>query len=1072
MNRISSLTCAVGVVASLGLATPLGGARPASGATVPAPVRQEAAPAAGARGLPLSFEQNCGQAFPDARFVVRDGLITALVCGAETVFGLLAPPPRGSGAAGDSPDPVGARREVVRMRFLGADAAARVEGREPLPGTSNYFTGSDPAGWITGIPTFDGCAVRRVLPGVDLVWHGDAAGHLTYDLVVAPGADAGSIAFTLDGTRSTSVAPDGSLRATTALGELRQSRPVAFQFVAGTRQAVRVAFSTGPDGAVRFDLGAYDRGRELVIDPSLSYATYLGGTSGEIAYAGAVDGSGAAYVTGFTTSLDFPTQSPLQTTASGSFEAFVTKISAGGASIAYSTYLGGAGEDRGYAVAVDASGNAYVAGKTTSAGFPVVNAAQSAIGGSADAFVAKLSASGSSLAYSTFIGGGGDECAISAGIAVDSTGAAYVTGGTSSTNFPVQSAAQSSAGGGGDAFVTKVGAAGSSFAYSTYVGGSASDWGTGIAVDSSGAAYLTGCTRSSDFPTLSSFQSAYGGGGWTDGFVTKIASSGSSFAYSSFLGGTGSDGGNGIAVDSSGAAYVAGQTDSTDFPLQSPYQGTHGGGVNDAFVAKVGTQGSTLVYSTYLGGSSNDWGTGIAVNGAGEAVVAGHTASSDFPVAFPTQASLGGQIDIFLTQFGASGSALAFSTYLGGSSAEFARGLGLTSGVACVAGQSNSTDFPVRSAVQPSFAGGSGYDAIVATYAVGTGGGTASPPAAPTDLVATYTRGIGVSLSWTDSSQGETGFRVERVPQGYSYSHLVTTPADTTTYTDVNLYPCTTYTYRVRAVGTGGSSAWSNEASIVTDKVPPIPPPPGGPSQLRATALDDTTVQLTWVDNSADEVRFHLQRADGGEALKSLTFPRANVVSMTDEAARPGWPYRYRVAAVALQGPSPWSNVASVTLPATLDVRLGSARLAVSSKPRHSTLRAVAHYEPLPTATTAALDPVANGVNLQLGFATLPLSISVPPDDAGWRIKVTKARRGRPSVVARATWRSAKGAVPRKTVVVDLVHRSISVSVAGFDLVGAGGPPMRVLVACGPDGGGHEADWPETKRGVFVYTAK
>jgi len=388
---------------------------------------------------------------------------------------------------------------------------------------------------------------------------------------------------------------------------------------------------------------------------ALVYSTYFGGSGFDQGQGIAVDASGNAYVTGITQSTNFPTANPLQATIGGFQDAFVARLNTAGSALVYSTYLGGSDFDSGYSVAVDASGNAYVTGITQSTDFPTASPLQAVIGGgNNDAFVAELNAAGSALVYSTYLGGSGDELAQD--IAVDASANAYLTGFTFSTNFPTANPVQPANGGSSDAFVARVDADGSALAYSTYLGGSGSDQGTGIAVDTSGNAYVTGFTASTNFPTANPLQAANNGGlsdgfvakvnaaGSSLVYSTYLGGSGPDFS--------GEDRGHGIAVDASGNAYVTGVTGSANFPTANPLQATKGGS-NDAFVAKVNATGSLLVYSTYLGGLGGEFGYGIAVDQSGAAAyIAGFTTSTDFPTANPVQAANGGGYDAFVAKIG------------------------------------------------------------------------------------------------------------------------------------------------------------------------------------------------------------------------------------------------------------------------------------------------------------------------------------------------------------------------------------------------------------------------------------
>jgi hypothetical protein len=370
----------------------------------------------------------------------------------------------------------------------------------------------------------------------------------------------------------------------------------------------------------------------------------------------------------------------------------------------YSTYLGGSDDDVGVGIAVDASGNAYITGYTRSTNFPTGNPLQASNGSGYDVFATKLNAAGSALLYSTYLGGSGDD--LGSRIAVDTSGNLYITGSTNSGNFPTANPLQTLIGGGLDAFVTKLNASGSALLYSTYLGGSGDDSGTGIAVDASGNAYITGQTRSSNFPTVNPLQ-ASNGGGIIDSFVTKLNASGSAL-YSTYLGGSSNDLSEAIAVDTAGNAYITGSTDSSNFPTAVPLQASNGGSY-DAFVTKLNASGSTLLYSTYLGGSNDDHGGGIAVDASGNAYIAGPTNSTNFPTVNPLQASYGGSTDTFVAKLNAAGSALLYSTYLGGSINDIGNDMAIdVAGNVYITGFTDSSDFPTVNPLQASNAGGFG----------------------------------------------------------------------------------------------------------------------------------------------------------------------------------------------------------------------------------------------------------------------------------------------------------------------------------------------------------------------------
>jgi hypothetical protein len=384
------------------------------------------------------------------------------------------------------------------------------------------------------------------------------------------------------------------------------------------------------------------------------YSTYLGGgNDNDIGRGIAVDSAGEAFVVGTANSDDFPiTPGAFQTTNRSRHTAFVAKLNAAGSSLVYSTFLGGSSIDEGIRIALDGARDAFVSGNTFSGDFPTTPGAlqPSLAGGITDGFVTKLNPTGSSLLYSTYLGGTGGDGA--EGIAVDGAGDAYVAGTTLSSDFPTTPGAfmRTMGVGAPKAFVSKINAAGSALLYSTYLGGTNRDEGVAIAVDGAGDAYLTGFTSSADLPTTpGSFQRTFGG--TQDAFVTKFNSTGSALIYSTYLGGSGADAAIDIKVDGAGNAYVTGRTASADYPTVTPIQATFGGGVSDAFLSKIDAAGSALVYSTYLGGSQEDHGFGVAVDSAGNAYVTGRTKSTDFPTMTPIQAAnRGGAYDAFIAK--------------------------------------------------------------------------------------------------------------------------------------------------------------------------------------------------------------------------------------------------------------------------------------------------------------------------------------------------------------------------------------------------------------------------------------
>jgi hypothetical protein len=675
--------------------------------------------------LPLHFEENRGQAHEDVRFLARGPGYGVYLTAGEAVLAL--------GAKNQS---------VLRMALVGAKPNAQASGLDELPGKANYFIGKDSSRWRTNVPTYAKVRYREVYPGIDLVYYGNQR-QLEYDFVVAPGADPSKIALRLDGANELEIDAQGDLVLHAAEGNVRVKKPVIYQDMDGVRRQIEGGYTLTGVNRVGFQLAAYDTSRTLVIDPVLAYSTYLGGGPGsptsdigkDLAFGIAADGAGNAYVTGRTTSNNFPTTAAsFRPNDAAGADGFVTKLNATGSALVYSTYIGGSGGEEGRGIAVDAQGNAYVAGRTSSPDFPTTLGVFNILGGSG--FVAKLDPTGSSLVYSTYLPEGGDA------IAVDTSGSAYVTGQTASPTFPTTPGAfQPIFGGSVDAFVLKLDGTGSVPLYSTFIGGNDIDFGLGIAVDIDGYAYVTGLASSVDFPTTADAVQPIKSGA-NDAFVTKLNPTGTGVLYSTYLGGSGGDTGTAIALCAERNAYVTGGTASSDFPTtQGAFQAAFPGGFGFAFVTKLSANGSGLVYSTYLGGS-DDWGggvnnsgTGIAVDATGNVFVTGYTFAANFPTTpDAVQPALGGAWDAFVSKLNPAGSSLLYSTFLGGTNGDSATGIVVDlGGGAYVSGASSSTNFPTTpGAFQTTYHGGghpqsSDGDAFVAKFE-----GDGPPPAGTT----------------------------------------------------------------------------------------------------------------------------------------------------------------------------------------------------------------------------------------------------------------------------------------------------------------------------------------------------
>ena len=701
--------------------------------------------------LPLAFEANQGQTDPQVKYMARGNGYTVFLTANDTVFALHSSSQaaatrvtRNHGLGGTT-QPAAApaaekdRTAAIHMHLIGGNPQSQIIADSKLPGRSNYFIGNDRSQWHADVAQYARISYRDAYPGVTMAFYG-VQKQLEFDFIVAPGAIPAAIRLGVTGAKRIATDHSGNLILASSAGDVLLHKPVAYQQKGGAREPVDARFVLQAKNQVSFELGNYDRSRELVIDPSVTYATYLGGAAEDDGYGIAVDGGGNAYVTGQTESNPFPgTTSGYK----GGFDVFVTKISADGKTLMYSAYVGGSGNDSGNAIALDASGDAFVAGGTTSStDFPTTPGAKQTTfgGGSLDAFVFELTSSGGSLTltYCTYLGGNGDDVANGIALATDGSRDAFVVGSTRSSNFPITSpAVQSNFIGTADGFLTKLNSSGSAWLYSTYLGGSTGDFASAVAVDSSNNAYVTGATESPTFPvTTGAFQTTCGtaancNNSLSDAFVSVFKADGSGFAYSTFLGGSGADQGRGIAVDSSGDAYVTGITQSSDFHVQNASQSTYGGGVQDAFVTALNPSGSALLYSTYLGGNQADGAAGIAIDGSKNVYITGQTGSANFPLANATQPTPGGANDAFVTELSSTGS-LVFSTYLGGSSNEDSTTSGSNdSPVGAIAvdgaganiyvtGNTQSPagpgSFPTTSgAFQTAFAGGT-FDAFVAKY--------------------------------------------------------------------------------------------------------------------------------------------------------------------------------------------------------------------------------------------------------------------------------------------------------------------------------------------------------------------
>jgi len=877
--------------------------------------------------LPLSFEPNLGQTSTKVQWLARGPEYTLYLAGSDAVLQMnrITPAKRESAHPNERQPSISS--SAVRMNLLGASSGQKAAGEEIQSGKANYFTGNDPAKWQRDVPMYGKVRMKGVYPGVDLVYYGHQ-GALEYDFVVAPGADASAIKLSFDGSKA-ALAANGDLVLPVDGGpELRFNKPVVYQTIDGRRQSVDGRFLVAGN-TVGFALGAYDRSAPLVIDPMLSYSTYLGGTGPDRANAIALDASGNAYVTGYTFSADFPLSgSPYQATnfntANG--EVFVTKLNATGTALVYSTFLGGDGGcghaevaetfgDVGTAITVDGSGEAFVVGIACSANFPVTAGAFQTTDkepGRTNGFVTKLSADGGSLMYSTYLGGSGGgsnpgDGDMAQGVAVDSSGNAYVAGQAFSHDYPTTPGAFQTTTYAccNTAFVTKINPAGSALVYSTFVGNENSDAAFAIAIDPAGDAYITGYTIEGSFPvTSNAFQRNDPGGAdnVTNAFVTEINPSGSGLLYSTFLGGSGitwpaGDAGYGIVVDALGNAYVTGQTQSHDFPVsrgafQTANQVPVGGGAT-GFASKVNTVSGALVYSTYLGGSQSGVANALAVDSSGNLYVAGETYAADFPVTqgsyqSTNHALANGTANAFLTELNPQGTQLVYSTYLGGSGApsgsdcgsnlgsnnantdgDGAYGIALGSqGAIYLVGATCSADFPTTGgAFQPSTGATASSNAFVTQFnslTATTTALTASANPQTAGLSVTFTADVTV----TGSSQPAMGTVVFSV-DGTAVASDPLTNAGSASYSTASL-PVGPHT--IVASYSGSQPLLPSTATLIET----IQRPTNGETMTTLSTDVNPQYRGQWVTFTATVA-----------ALDASTLPTGNVVFSVDGHAVP-----------------------------------------------------------------------------------------------------------------------------------------------------------------------------------------
>jgi hypothetical protein len=644
--------------------------------------------------LPLRFEPNLGQTDARVAFLSRGPDYALLMTQRGAVLKLA----RRGGPA------------VIGLEFVGANPRPKISGAGRLAGLSHY-----PAyGEVKDVPHYDRVVYADVYDGVDVAYHGGGGGELEFDVTLAAGVDPGRVRLDYSGARGLRIDRSGALVIDAGGVQVRQPRPVVYQEIGGVRHELPGRYVLHGGHRVGFALDGRDPRATVVIDPVLTYSTYLGGSGVDNPIWSDIDADGNFYVTGITLSADFPTTDrAFQRTPGGTEDAFVAKLDPSGSRLVYSTYLGRAATDVAIGLDVDRSGAVVVTGTTGSPDFPTTEGAyqRAYAGGASDVFITKLDPSGSRLLFSTFLGGNGDDVGFISFF--DAAGNLFVEGDTSSANFPTTPGVlQGTYGGAGDGFVSQLNRAGSRLRYSTFIGGSDFDGAHDGWLDASGNFYIDGPTDSTDFPTTPGVVQPTFGGGENDAFVAKVNPTATALEFATYIGGSGNEDVFDLTIDHKGNVYVPGPTTSQDFPTTpGAFLPTYRGGEIDGYVIKLDRSGAALDYATYLGGSAADIAGAVRVDRAGNAFIAGVTGSVDFPVTKDAiQASYGGGVsDAFLVVLNERGSKPRFATFLGGTGEDASFGAGGwldDEGNWFVPGFTDSLDFPTTpGAFQPNNAG-------------------------------------------------------------------------------------------------------------------------------------------------------------------------------------------------------------------------------------------------------------------------------------------------------------------------------------------------------------------------------
>ncbi len=925
--------------------------------------------------MPQFFEPNQGQAERGVDFLSRGPGYALSLKPNEADLQLISVP--------RTPGP--ASHAALRMKLLAANVHAHPSGQNLQPALSNYLIGNAAASWRTGIPHYGRVEYRDVYPGIDIAYYGNQQ-QLEYDFILRPQADVDRIQLEFQGASGLLIdSASGDILLELGSATIRQKAPVVYQQTPDGRRLIAAKYVKRGRSRVGLQVASYDRTGILVIDPVLTFSTYYGGNGSDGVSGIVTDAAGNVYICGTTGSVNLTGTNIGAGVTSGYSAAFVAKISPAGA-LLFATFIAGLSDTATSAsVALDASGNIYVVGSTTSSSFPTANPIQAAYHGGTDAFLLELNSSGNALVFSTYIGGSGYD--YFDGLAIDSNGNIYGGGATTSSDFPVQNAAEPTTPAAGSGSYTAFGlkVTGMALAYSTYVG--AYNYTNKIAIDAQGDLYVVGDVTSASFPTTPhAYQTVYAGS--TDGFVQKLSPTGA-ILYSTYIGGSGGDAVRAVGVDPNGNLIIGGSTTSTDFPVLNPIQAAYGGGAEDGWLAKLSSDGSTLLFSTYLGGNGSDRVSHLTVDGGGNVYAIGRTGSSNFPTAQPVQGSFGGgTFDAYLTELNNSGSAILFSTYLGGSGDDEGNVVAVdTQGNVYLGGKTASTDFPLLQPFQTQFGGGTadGFIAEMAFCAY-----SLSPSSALLSLsggTGSFTVTTSPSCGWTAattnswitiappvSGSGSATIGYSAAPNATAQAGNITIGNQTFTIVESGTV---TLASVAPAMGTLGSTipVTLTGSNFVTGAIVAVNNP--GVMVNNVVVVSDTQITATLTISptaatGAASVTVTTAAGIGGPASFTINQPTINPASLTLSPAAVVGGISTTANTVTLTGAAPAggaivtlaSNNPAATVPASVTVAAGAT---VSPSFTISTTAVTA-------TTPAVISATYNGVTV-----TATLSVTPPP---------------------------------------------------------------------------------------------